>query len=413
MPTPEVIAFVANRFTGKEKELAKIDEKIDYFTQQGIQAIQTQNWYKFAICLTENQKLMVELGVCNEQLEDIIRLLAMDLSVLAAKISGSGLGDSVIALQRQKTIPNKKFGEAFAPSNIALIKYWGKRSLGLNLPVTGSLSISLGDRGTKTKISISSTNQDEFILNDNKLDNTSGFAARASKFLDLFRPLETFYKIETTSNIPVAAGLASSASGFAALTLALDDLYEWNLTRKELSILARLGSGSAARSMWQGFVEWHRGEQTNGLDSYAEPLNIDWPEFCIGLVIFDSKQKKISSRDAMLTTVKTSKLYKDWHKRVAKDLITAKKALQQKDFSLLGKTAEDNAIAMHATMADATPSISYTEEQTEAIQDKVRKCRKNGLEIYFTQDAGPNLKILFLSKDKDKIKQEFENIILI
>ena len=174
---------------------------------------------------------------------------------------------------------------AFAPANIALCKYWGKRDSELNLPMTSSLSVSLGDKGTCTKISVN--DQDKIILNGDMLSLDLPFAKRLIAYLDLFRTQDHLhFSIETTNNIPTGAGVASSASGFAALVLALDKLFQWQLDKKHLSILARLGSGSACRSLWQGFVKWHVGVRGDGMDSVAEPLSIEWPNFRMGLLIF-------------------------------------------------------------------------------------------------------------------------------
>src|SRR5690606_6915553 len=153
------------------------------------------------------------------------------------------------------------------------------------------------------------------------------------------------------------AGLASSACGFASLVSALNDLLDWKLAKRDLSILARLGSGSAARSLWMGFVEWHAGVQADGMDSYADALPFEWPELCIGILALSDKEKPISSREAMQRTVSTSVLYNSWPKKVLQDMIIIKQALQVKNFSLLGGTAESNALTMHATMLSSWPPI--------------------------------------------------------
>lgn len=307
----------------------------------------------------------------------------------------------------------KEKSTAFAPSNIALCKYWGKRNSELNLPLTSSLSISLGNLGSTTTISFCE-HDDEIILNTQILSPTSEFVTRAKKFLDLFRPNQnTFFRVDTHNTIPTAAGLASSASGFASLVVAINDLFELNLNKQELSILARLGSGSACRSLWHGFVEWNKGEKDDGMDSFAKPIDITWSELCIGLLMVESGPKKISSREAMKYTVETSTLYKQWTTQVDHDLTLIKQAIQTKNFELLGSTAEQNAIAMHATMLDATPSINYSTAETLRIREQVQQCRRDGASVYFTQDAGPNLKLLFLEKDERIIKSFFETLQLV
>jgi diphosphomevalonate decarboxylase len=310
--------------------------------------------------------------------------------------------------------PINENGEAFAPSNIALCKYWGKRNLELNLPITSSLSISLGDKGAHTSIEVIDSHQDKIYLNNIPVANTDKFAHRITKFLDPFRTTKKLaFAINTKSNIPIGSGVASSACGFAALTKALNNLFGWNLTDTELSILARLGSGSACRSLWHGFVKWEAGIQDDGMDSYATKLNYNWPDLRIGLLLISDATKPISSTNAMLRTVNTSSFYKLWPQQVAHDLVQIEHALQIKDFQKLGETAELNALAMHATMLTSNPPILYSTPKTIEYMHKVWQLRQQGLGVYFTQDAGPNLKLLFLEQDLKKIQNTWQDIIII
>ncbi len=307
----------------------------------------------------------------------------------------------------------KEQGRAFASSNIALCKYWGKRDQELNLPMNGSLSISLGSKGTLTEVQRSSL--DRFFLNDQLIDPSSTFSLRLSRFLDLFRNKcrAPGFKVLTYNTIPTAAGLASSASGYAALVLALDDLAGWQLNRKKLSMLARIGSGSAARSLYSGFVVWHAGINQDGLDSYAEQLDVKWPEFQIGILKLSNNKKPISSRSAMQRTVNTSKRYRKWPKRAADDLEKIKISILEGNFSRMGQIAEDNALEMHATMREAVPSIDYFISETWIQIKKIQKLRNNGLSIYLTIDAGPNIKLLFQRKDAHIVIKEFDSLEII
>ncbi|WP_235603189.1 diphosphomevalonate decarboxylase [Piscirickettsia litoralis] len=280
------------------------------------------------------------------------------------------------------------------------MKYWGKRQTELNLPLTDSLSISLGHLGAKTSIQ-ECENQDEFILNGQAIDQHHKFSERLKAMLDLFRPTDnTYYQVSTISNIPIAAGLASSACGFAALILALNDLYQWQLSNQKLSILARIGSGSASRSIYHGFVHWQAGTLDNGDDSYAYRLEQEWPELCIGLLIFESGEKIMSSRAGMQHTIATSPLYKSWPKTVQNDMTAMQSAINNRDFNALGQIAEGNAMAMHATMQSARPALMYSTTETIGAMQKTWQVRQEGLNLYFTQDAGPNLKLLFQEKDQ-------------
>lgn len=302
--------------------------------------------------------------------------------------------------------------QAFAPSNIALVKYWGKRDDKLNLPVTNSLSISLGSYGTQTQITEASV--ESYSLNKQTVEPNTEFYKRLKDFLDRFRPHpDFFFNIETESNIPIAAGIASSASGFAAVTLALNDFFDWKLEKTELSRLARLGSGSACRSLWQGFVEWEKGSKNDGTDSVAHPIDTPWESLQIGLLLFNTEKKAISSREAMKQTVLTSPLYKNWPQIVENDLNHMHKAIETQDFTLLGRTAESNAIAMHNTMLHAQPSIIYSQPETLEAIKKIIRLREEGLEIYFTQDAGANLKVLFLRKEKTAVLSQFPGMVAI
>jgi len=310
--------------------------------------------------------------------------------------------------------PAREKGLAFAPTNIALCKYWGKRDSELNLPMTGSLSIALPDKGALTSLMLHDNGCDVITLNGKELPGDSAFVLRTTQFLDLFRPeRKWFLKIDINMNIPVAAGLASSAAGFASLVSALNDLFGWKLSRRELSILARLGSGSASRSLWTGFVEWHAGVQADGMDCYAEQLKDEWPGLMIGIVSVAEGEKPVSSREAMQRSVDTSTLYTAWPRKVARDLVILRQALHVKNFSLLGGTAESNALNMHATMISSWPPVCYFLPETIAMMHKVWDLRRSGLEIYFTQDAGPNLKLLFLENDKDKIFEHFPQVEMI
>ena len=314
---------------------------------------------------------------------------------------------SMILKGKHRT-PQREKGLAFAPTNIALCKYWGKRDTEINLPVTSSLSVSLPDKGAMTELKQCEKPHDVVVLNGNELSADSVFVRRVVHYLDLFRVQQKwFLHIDIKMNIPVAAGLASSACGFASLVSALNDLFDWHLPLRELSILARLGSGSASRSLWAGFVEWHAGHSADGMDSYAEPLAYEMPSLCVGILMLDERQKQVSSRDAMLRTVNSSTLYESWPKKVNHDLTMMKQALKLKNFSMLGGTAESNALAMHATMLSSWPPICYYLPETIALMHTIWQLRNDGLEVYFTQDAGPNLKLLYLEKDFAKIKAHF------
>lgn len=314
-------------------------------------------------------------------------------------------------LMGKSTVVQQEKGAVYAPANIALCKYWGKRDSTLNLPMTPSLSISLAQKGSHFAFEVIDEKADRLILNGQIVNEQQAFYQRLFSFISLFRHKgEPRLSIDITSTIPIAAGLASSASGFASVVKGLNALYGWQLSCSELSLLARLGSGSACRSLWNGFVEWQQGTRDDGMDSIGVPLNIVWPQLRIGLLLASSEKKSISSREAMAITKQTSPLYPLWPQQVATDLAIIKSALAEKDFVALGDASERNALAMHATMLKAKPAISYSNAKTAAWVQQVWHLREDNLPIYFTQDAGPNLKLLFLKDSTDDIVQLFPDV---
>lgn len=305
----------------------------------------------------------------------------------------------------------KGTGSAFAPSNIALSKYWGKRDAALNLPVNTSLSVSLGDLGTKTEIQCSE--KSAVYLNGGLQDPDSSFSRRIVSFLDLFPMVGNAFEVRTENNIPTAAGLASSASGFAALVMALDDLAGWGLDKRKLSMLARLGSGSAARSVYEGFVQWHAGANADGTDSFAEKISSDWKEFRIGILELTDAPKPVGSRDGMNRTVQTSELYNSWPAQANADIDIIRRAIEVKDFPVLGKTAERNALSMHATMMSAWPPLIYLQPESIEMIHKVQRVRADGLEVYLTIDAGPNIKLIYLDETESDVLSAFHDVQII
>jgi diphosphomevalonate decarboxylase len=292
---------------------------------------------------------------------------------------------------------------AKANTNIALIKYWGKRDETLFLPMNSSLSITLDRFYTITTVEFSKNLAKDIFL----LDNHPASEAESNKvfrFLDHIRKLagKSFHAVVTSENkVPTAAGFASSASGFAALAAAGAKALHLELNQKELSTLARQGSGSACRSIYGGYVEWQKGELADGKDSAANQLlsEQDW-NISILSVLVASKQKKVSSREGMKRTVETSPFYAGWLQTVEKDLETAKGAIKSRDFENLGKVVEANALKMHATMLGAEPPILYWQSGTMEIMHHIQNLRLSGIPVFFTIDAGANVKVLCLPEDE-------------
>lgn len=300
-------------------------------------------------------------------------------------------------------------GKARAYTNIALIKYWGKKDDTLILPMNSSLSLTLDAFYTETSVAFTAElTADRFYLDDQLQDKQQ--TKKVSSFLDLIRKkydVPFFAEINSHNFVPTAAGLASSASGLAALAGACSAALGLSLTPAELSRLARRGSGSACRSIFGGFSEWQKGDSDE--TSYAVQLPSDsWEEeLAMLFVLVDDAQKDVSSRDGMKRTVETSVFYDGWLEAVADDLVTAKQAIAAKDFIRLGETAESNALRMHATTLGATPPFTYWSSDSLKAMNLVRACRLEGIPCYFTMDAGPNVKVLVQKKDTDRLLARF------
>ncbi|MBC6442538.1 MAG: diphosphomevalonate decarboxylase [Rhodobacteraceae bacterium] len=298
--------------------------------------------------------------------------------------------------------------QARAPGNIALAKYWGKRDPALNLPCNSSLSVSLRDWGSITRVAPAPDRQDAVWLNGERLPGTSPFAMKALAFAGRFRRgLDAPLHIRTTNTIPTAAGLASSASGFAALTKALCAAFGADLDPAGQSQLARIGSGSACRSLWHGFVRWDRGRAPDGADSHGYPLPDIWPGFRIAVIPVDIGPKAHPSRAGMNRTVATSPLYASWPERAEADCADVRAAIEARDLRTLGETAEANALAMHATMLAARPALIYLKPQTWVVLETLWRARADGLVAYATMDAGANVKLIFLENAARDVQAAF------
>lgn len=297
---------------------------------------------------------------------------------------------------------------ARAHTNIALIKYWGKRNNELILPMNSSLSITLDKFYTTTTVEFCKDLQDDvFVFNHHLASETE--TNKISRFLDRVRTLANtnLHAVVTSINkVPTAAGFASSASGFAALAAASSKALGLELNGQALSKLARLGSGSACRSIYGGFVQWVKGNEADGSDSYAvQILEEDKWDICVLAVLLEPSPKKISSREGMKRTVETSPFYSGWLKAVEKDLVVAKEAIKKRDFVMLGEISEANALKMHATTLGANPPFTYWQSNTVSVMNEVQALREKGLQAYFTIDAGPNVKVLCQAHDVEEIRQ--------
>ena len=289
---------------------------------------------------------------------------------------------------------------AIAHPNIALVKYWGKQNHILNYPASPSLSITLDSLITKTKVSAST--ETRLLLNGKRNEDL-----KVAKFLDLFR--EKFelppVSVETDNNFPTGAGLASSASGFAALVTALNENFQLGLSLSSLSEWARRGSASAARSIFGGFVTL-QGPNWRADQLAKEP---HWDlEICI--VVINEGPKKISSTTGMKTSEATSPFYLEWIKSADSDFEIAKKAIVERDFVKLSEVSEQNCLKMHSVMHTSQPAISYWAPGTVLAMELVREIRSAGTPAFFTMDAGPQVKVIYPKKYRTTIQKSLEEL---
>lgn len=292
---------------------------------------------------------------------------------------------------------------AIAHPNIALVKYWGKRDSALNLPATGSLSMTLDVFPTTTTVELEDRlDSDTFTFNGAA---ASGIPLeRVRGLLDIVRDLagaETRARVVSVNTVPSAAGLASSAAGFAALAGAASAAYGLRLDQRSLTRLARRGSGSAARSVIGGFVVWHAGD--TDAESFAEPL----PDVDLAMVIatVDATEKPVSSRAAMQRTALTSPFYPTWVTSTEESLRDALAACVDGDVDRLGRIAETNALRMHALIQSCDPPIRYLTGASLAILDRVEDLRARGVGAYATADAGPNVVVLCRTADAEAVSE--------
>lgn len=307
--------------------------------------------------------------------------------------------------------------KAVAHSNIALVKYWGKRSgdqPDLNLPAVSSLSLTLDELRTET--SVQAAKEDAFCLDGQPLADSS--AKKVFAHLDrVWRVLHAdeprpACKVESTNHLPTAAGLASSASGFAALTLAAHGAFGGGLSTDALSRLARRGSGSAARSLWGGAVRLDRGDKGDGSDCKAYPIAdrealSDWR-----FIIVHTAQgpKAIGSTGAMQRCAQTSPYYPAWVEGNEADISAAHQAIEAKDLHRLGEIMEHSCYKMHACMWATRPPLRYWNHVTLGVLERLEALRAQGLAGYATSDAGPHVKILCSQDDAPKLRAELSQV---
>ena len=303
--------------------------------------------------------------------------------------------------------------KATANSNIALIKYWGKRDVALNLPAVGSISLTLEGLTTTTRVGFDGgLSADRLELNGRPADPPS--LKRVSRFLDIIRDaagIDQRAQVVSENNFPTAAGLASSASAFAALSAAAAAAAGLDMPLSKLSEWARRGSGSAARSIFGGFVEMHKGRLADGSDAIAEPLtDVPLTDLRLLIAITSEKAKKTGSTSGMGQSRDSSPYFPAWVDGAEKDLADMRDALRYGDFEKVGELSEFSCLKMHALALSGNPGLIYWNGVTVDLMHMVRRLRAEGMNCYFTIDAGPQVKVLCRVAEVDTLAQNLEQV---
>ena len=295
---------------------------------------------------------------------------------------------------------------AKAQPNIALVKYWGKRDSERNLPAVGSISITLADLHTTMTVEFDdSLSGDTLVVNDDKND---AMLPRVSRCLDSVAGAgRSFASVTSDSNFPIAAGLASSASAFAALVLAADAAAGTGYSRDRLASLAGQASGSAARSLFGGFVELENAGDDIRLHELCTAR--DWP-LAVVVAITASAPKPVSSTVAMETSRETSPFYDRWIEQQEADLAEARAAIAERSFERLAAVAEHNCLKMHSVMWGSRPPMVFWNSTTLACMEAVRGLQAAGRAVFFTIDAGPQLKAVCQPADAEHVRETLQQV---
>ena len=305
---------------------------------------------------------------------------------------------------------SKKRATATASPNIAFIKYWGNRDSALRLPANASLSMTLSNLQTNTTVIYDDgLEADQIEINGSPASDKA--ANRVTVHLDLIRTLSgvpSFAKIRSLSNFPVGAGIASSASAFAALTAAASNAAGLDLGMKQLSILARRGSGSAARSIFGGFVQLFSGEVNE--DGYAEQLVPVEHWHLVDLVAVVAKEHKSTGSSAGHLLAPTSPIQAIRIQDAARRLEICKKAILQKDFQALAQIVEQDSNLMHSVMMTSAPPLLYLEPESISVMKHVTRWREDGLEVCYTIDAGPNVHCICSFEDSHEVERHLRSL---
>lgn len=297
---------------------------------------------------------------------------------------------------------------AVASPNIALIKYWGNRDDALRLPSNGSISMTLGGLETRTTVTFDAELPEDQVTIDGRAASDES-SQRVTKHLNVIRHLAGLTskaKVDSHNNFPADAGVASSASAFAALALAGSAAAGLDLDQEALSRLARVGSGSASRSVFGGFVEWIPGDLDE--DSFSKQIAPpDYWELIDLIAIVSTNHKPVSSTEGH-ALAKTSPLQETRVTDANRRLDECRRALQNRDFQALARIVEQDSNFMHAVMVTSNPPLIYWSSATVTIMQAVTNWRVDGLDVCYTIDAGPNVHCLCTAEAATEVRARLE-----
>ncbi len=300
------------------------------------------------------------------------------------------------------------YAKARAFSNIAFIKYWGNQDNDLRIPMNSSISMNLDGLFTETSV-LWSPDMTRHTLNLNGTEASGHVLDRVSNHLEVIKEryhIEGFAQVESVNNFPMGAGIASSASAFAALALAATKAANQNLDEKELSTVARLGSGSAARSIPGGFVIWKSGtsHETSYAETFAEPDH--WN--LVDIVAILSQEHKPTGSTQGHRLAPTSALQLSRIESAEKRLHTCQQAIFNKDFNTFAHIVELDSNMMHAVMMTSNPVLMYWEPTSVDIMKQVPRWRQEGINVCYTMDAGANVHCICLQADAQRVRDRLD-----
>jgi diphosphomevalonate decarboxylase len=295
---------------------------------------------------------------------------------------------------------------ARAHPNIALIKYWGKRDALRNLPAAGSISATLGGIGTSMAVELDeSLYSDVLTINGRERED---MLPRVTRCLDdVLGKRRSGARVTSHADFPIAAGIASSASAFAALVVAADAAAGMHRDTAELASLAGRASGSAARSLYGGLVELQ--PAADGVTVTCLRPAPEWP-LRVVIAVTDKGPKPVGSTEAMEISRETSPFYVRWLEQQAEDLAAARAAIAARDFAELALVAEHNCLKMHSVMWSSRPPLVYWNGVTLECLRVVRELRSDGADVFFTVDAGPQVKAFCTAADEGRVREALASV---